>query len=161
MGMIQTTGRRDEGQGRGRNWEQEPEGFGEWRDENPEVVVIHTTERATRRALAEAGELARGLATRVRMIVPMVVPYPRPLADPPVTEEFTRRSFRALTAEAGVEVKVDVRYCRDRDEMLETALNPGSLVVVGGAGRWRLAAWARLGWKLRRQGHHVVVAGGR
>lgn len=131
----------------------EPQGFGEGPELEPEVVVLHTSPRGTRRALDTAAELARGLRARVRILAPQVVPYPRGLSDPPVTAEFTRSSFRALAARAGVEVKVDVRYCRDVGEMLEFALTPASLVVMGG-GRW-------LAWRLRRRGYHVVLAEGR
>ncbi len=159
MSLTQPTARRNGFQTGA--WGREPEGFGELPDAGPEVVVIHTSPKGTRRALETAAELARGLAARVRIIVPQIVPYPRPLTDPPVTAEFTKRSFRALTAEAGVEVKVDVRYCRDRDAMLEYALCPGSLVVVGDTGILRPPGGARLAWKLRRQGYHVVMAEGR
>lgn len=126
----------------------------------PEVVVVHTTPRGTQCALEAAAELARGLSARVRLVAAQIVPYPRLLTDPPTSAEFTKLKFQSLAAEAAVEVKVDVRYCRDAEEMLLYALNPGSLVVVGCTGKWWPTTERRLAWRLRRQGHHVVTAEG-
>lgn len=159
MGFLQAATRR--GGFRAGAWEREPEGFGESPGQQPEVVIIHTSPRATRVALDAAADLARGLAARVRIVVPQIVPYPRFLTDPPVAAEFTRQSFRSMAVGTGVEVKVDVRYCRDRDEMLEYALTPGSLVVVGRTSFWLPRGESRLEWKLRRLGYHVIVAEGR
>ncbi|MBI5083188.1 MAG: hypothetical protein HZB13_01120 [Acidobacteria bacterium] len=137
-----------------RDWD----GSGDGPDRLPEVVVVHTTPRGTQRALAAAAELARGLSARVRLVAAQVVPYPRMLTDPPTSMEFTKVKFKSLAAETAVEVKVDVRYCRDVEEMLLYALNPGSLVVVGCERKWWPTTERRLAWRLRRNGHHVVTA---
>src|ERR1700688_2891212 len=74
-----------------------------------EVVVLHTTTKATLRSLRTAAELAAGLAARVRLLVLEVVPYPLEVESPSVTREFTKRRFWTVASDARVDTLVDIR----------------------------------------------------
>ena len=123
-----------------------------------EVVVLHTTTKGTLRALKTAACIAQGLAARIRLLVPQAVPYPLPLDSPSIPKEFTERRFQTVASEAGVETRIDIRLCRDRWVLLESALKPRSLVVLSGRRSWWPTSESRLAGRLRRLGHQVVFA---
>ena len=126
-----------------------------------EVVVLHTTTSATLQALRTAARLAEGLAARIRLLVLETVPYPLPVNTPQVPVEFTERRFRTVASETSIDTRVDIRLGRDQAEMLESALEPHSLVVVAAKGGWWPTAQKRqakrLAKRLERLGHQVVV----
>lgn len=124
-----------------------------------EVIVLHTTTKATLQALRTAARLAEGLAARIRLLVLEIVPYPLPVSAPPVLLEFTQRHFRTVALESKIETDVDIRLGRDRAQMLESALKPHSLVVVAAKSGWWPSAEKRLAKRLERIGHQVVVCG--
>lgn len=124
--------------------------------ESIEVTVLHTTTRGTLQALRAAASLADGLSGRIRLVVPYVVPYPLPLDGPDVPLGFTRRRFRTVAAGVNVDTHVDIQLGRDKAEILESALNPHSLVVLGGRRGWWPNAETRLAKRLQRLGHEVV-----
>jgi hypothetical protein len=137
--------------------------IGLWRPVTPvgesnslEVVVLHTTTKATLRSLRTAAELAAGLGARIRLLVLEVVPYPLEIEEPRVSLDFTQRRFRTVVSEARVDTLIDIRLGRDRREMLESALNPGSVVVLERGAWW--TAQHRLAKRLKRLGHQVVLA---
>jgi hypothetical protein len=124
-----------------------------------EVIVLHTTTKATLQALRTAARLAEGLAARIRLLVLETVPYPLPLNSPQVPMEFTHRHFRTVALETKIETDVDIRLGRDKVQMLESALKPHSLVVMAAKSGWWPSAEKRLAKRLERIGHHVVVCG--
>jgi hypothetical protein len=126
------------------------------RQDSIEVIVLHTTTKGTLEALKAAAGLANGLSARIRLLVPRVVPYPLPLDSPDVAAGFTRRQFRTVAAGANIDTQVDIQLGRDKTEILESALNPHSLVVLGGRRSWWPNAETRLAKKLPRLGHEVV-----
>lgn len=128
-------------------------------DKPLEVIVLHTTTKATLQALRTAARLAEGLVARIRLLVLETVPYPLPLNAPQVPVEFTRRRFRTVASETSIDTAVDIRLGRDRAQMLESALKPHSLVVMAAKTGWRPSAEKRLAKRLERMGHHVVVCG--
>jgi hypothetical protein len=134
----------------------EPHSRAERRSEGLEVVVLYTTVQCTIRALRVAANLAKGLASRIRLLVPQTVPYPLPLTNPPISGQFSERHFLTVVADASADVWVDLQLCRDRWQMLQSALRPRSLVVVGRARRWWPAEENRIARRLRRAGHQVV-----
>lgn len=123
-----------------------------------EVVVLHTSIKETLEALRTAARLADGLAAQIRLLVLEPVPYPLPMDHPPVELEFTKLRFWTVAADARVETRVDIRLGRDYRSMLESALHPRSLIVVGGRRGWWLAQRCRLANRLERLGHHVVFS---
>ena len=127
-------------------------------DRSLEVVVLYTTTEATLRSLKTAAELAAGLAAYIRLLVLEVVPYPLPLDEPQASVNFTQRRFRTVAAEARISTRVDIRLGRDKRQMLESALNPRSLVVVPGGRGWWPTVEKRLAKRLQRLGHQVVLA---
>ena len=124
-----------------------------------EVIVLHTTTKATLQALRTAARLAEGLAARIRLLVLEIVPYPLSLNAPPVPLEFTHRRFRTVALETKIDTDVDIRLGRDKTQMLELALKPHSLVVMAAKTSWWPSAEKRLAKRLERIGHHVVMCG--
>ena len=122
-----------------------------------EVVVLHTTTKATLQNLKTAAELAAGLGAHIRLLVLEVVPYPLAIESPSVPVEFTRRRFRTIAAGARIDTQVDIRLGRERIQMLEEALKPGSVIVLEGGPWWTRKR--RMAKRLERLGHQVVLAG--
>jgi hypothetical protein len=121
-----------------------------------EVVVLHTKISETLHALKTAAQLAQGLSGRIRLLVLEVVPYPLPLHQPDVSLPYTQRRFRTLAEKASIETTVDIHLVRDPQKVLDSVLEPHSIVVVGARRSW----WRnRTGKRLERMGHQVVYAG--
>jgi hypothetical protein len=85
-----------------------------------------------------------------------MVAYPVPLDERLVGIAFLERRFRTIVGDRKVETHVDIRLCRNRWQMLQRVLAPGSVVVLGGRRRWWTTAESRLARKLRAVGHHVL-----
>jgi hypothetical protein len=113
-----------------------------------EINVVFTTADSTRQAMNTAARLAADLGARIRLIVPQIVPYPVSLDNPPVASEFSQEKFRSIAADVGVETQVDIRYCRDRWQMLKETLEPGAIVVMADDG---------FGKRLRSNHNHVLL----
>ncbi len=120
-----------------------------------EVIVLHTRAKETVGALKMAADLASGLAP-VRLVSIQQVPYPLPLDAPPVSVEFLEKSFSNMTSAAGVDACIDIRLCRDAEDVVERELGPHCVVVIGGRRRWWPTAATRLARRLERLGHQVV-----
>jgi hypothetical protein len=125
-------------------------------DQRLNIAVVFTSVQATLAALKEAGNLANNLGARITLIVPEVVPYAVPLDTPPVLVEFNENRFRVIASESAVETSVRICLCRDRFVGLGSALNPGSIVVLGGPKRWWQTKNQRLASDLRRAGYEVI-----
>src|SRR5580765_8396338 len=125
-------------------------------DQKLNIAVVFTSVEATLAALKEAGNLANSLGARIKLVVPQVVPYPLPLESPPVLVEFNENRFRVIASESPVETSVHIYLCLDRLETLESALKPGSIVVLGGRRRWWPTKEKHLARKLRRAGYEVL-----
>ncbi len=123
-----------------------------------DVHVVFTNMAATLHALERAALLAKDLHVRLRLLVPQVVSYTLPLESPPVLVEFSESRFRRFAAHLGVDVHVEIYLCRDPEVMLAQRLAVGSVVVVGGQGRWwwPTREW-RLARRLRQRGHEVAL----
>jgi hypothetical protein len=123
-----------------------------------EVIVVFTRGRFARRAIKMARRMVKGLSARIRLLVPHIVPYGVPLDKPLVSMPFLERRFRIMIDGIDVETRVDIRLCRNRWQMLERVLAPGSVVVMGGRrSRWWPSAENRLAKKLVAAGHNVVL----
>jgi hypothetical protein len=120
------------------------------------ISVVFTTVEATLAALRKAGTLAGRLRARITILVPQIVPYPLPLTSPPVLLDFNERRFRLIAEQTPVETTVRLYLCRDRRDMLKGALQPNSVVVLGGPKRWWPTSEKRLARALRHAGHEVV-----
>jgi hypothetical protein len=123
-----------------------------------EIVVLHTSIAETLQALKTAAHLAEDLAARIRLLVLEVVPYPLPLDRPNVTLPFTHRRFRTLAENVSVETTVDVHLVRDREKVLESILEPHSVVVIGTRRTWWPNRNRKFARRLERAGHQVVRA---
>jgi hypothetical protein len=101
-----------------------------------ELAVVFTGMQNTLAALRQAGRLARGLNSRIRLIVPQVVPYPLDLDSPPVLPEFSKRRFEGLAAAQRIETRIEIFLCRDGRVVLDQVLPARSTVLIGGRKRW-------------------------
>jgi hypothetical protein len=128
-----------------------------------DIVVLHTSDDLTLRALKTASTLAAELSARVHIVAPRIVPYPLVLEKPQIPVSFTANHLRELAGEAGVDALVDIVLCRDLMTALSVILKPKSLIVLGE----RRARWWNFGWldreyrlaqRLRKLGHQVVSA---
>src|SRR6266849_3346568 len=126
-----------------------------------EINVIFTDRRGTLGALKTAGALAHQLRAHINLLVPRVVPYAFPLASPPVSIQFTERRLLDLAhrgAQGPIVISVQLYLCRDPRLYLLEALEPRSLVVVGGRARWWPTKETKLARMLQFAGPHVVFA---
>jgi hypothetical protein len=121
-----------------------------------EVVVLHTKITETLHALKTAAQLAQDLSARIRLLVLEVVPYPLSLDQPDVALPHTQRRFRTLAANASIETTVDIHLVRDPQKVLDSILEPHSIVVMGARRAWWPSANRRMAKRLERLGHHVV-----
>lgn len=130
--------------------------LGQEADQKLNIAVVFTSVESTLPALKEAGNLANSLGARIKLMVPQVVPYPLPLETPPVLVEFNENRFRVMASQSPVETSVQVYLCRNRLDALTSALNPGSIVVLGGKKRWWPTKDELLARQLRRAGYEVL-----
>jgi hypothetical protein len=128
-------------------------------DQRLEISVVFTSQEAALTALRRAAELAGSLSARITLIVPQIVPFPLPLASPPVLLDFQEARLREIASKSPVETVVRIYLCRDRWDVLSTALTPHSLVVLGSQRKWSwFRSESRLARRLRKTGHEVIVA---
>jgi hypothetical protein len=128
-------------------------------DHRLEISVLFTSQEAALIALRRAAALAGSLSARITLIVPQVVPFPLPLSSPPVLLDFQEARLREIASKSQVETVVRIYLCRDRSDVLNIALTPHSLVVLGSPRKWRwLRSESRLARRLRKGGHEVIVA---
>jgi len=132
-----------------------------------DIIVLHTSDSSTRRALKTASTLAAELSARVHLVAPRVVPYPLDLHTPQVPVSFTAHQLRELAADARVDAAIDVILCRDLMSTLSQVLTPKSLIVLDEShspwwGFGLMEGWLgrqnRLARRLRALGHQVVAA---
>ncbi len=126
-----------------------------------EINVIFTDHQGTLSALRTAGALAHQLQAHINLLVFRVVPYAFPLVSPPVSIQFTERRLLDLARQGaqGPVISVQLYLCRDPRLCLLEALNPQSLVVVGGRERWWPTKETKLARMLQFAGHQVIFAG--
>lgn len=120
------------------------------------IAVVFTSVEATRAALKRAGAMAERLNAQLTLIVAQCVPIPWPLTSPPVLLDFSERLLSEIASECPVETTVRLYLCREPWETLKEALQPGSLLVVGGRKRWWPTREERLARRLQRSGHEVI-----
>ncbi len=128
-----------------------------------DIVVLHTFDSSTRRALSTASTLAVELSARVHIVALQVVPYPLDLHAPQIPVSFTANRLRELAEDAGVDAAIDVILCRDLMSTLSKVLRPQSVVVMGETNSpWWKFSWFgrqnRLARRLRVLGHQVISA---
>ena len=121
-----------------------------------EVVVIFTGIRATLCAMKTAGRLAAGLGARIRVIVPQA--FGRMAWECRPDRHSAERHFRTIVGGRKIETQLEVHPCSNRLQMLQEALAPGSIVVLGSACRRWPTFESRLARKLREAGHDVLLS---
>lgn len=124
-----------------------------------QIYVLFTEMSETLAALRSAVALSTNLPARIVLLVPLTVPHPLPLERPPVSLDFVSRRIRELASAVTIEIEAVVYLSRDPHQAVFDMLCPASLVVIGSHSRWLFEKSKRIARKLRRRGHHVVLAG--
>jgi hypothetical protein len=125
--------------------------------DKPEVAVLFSTAEGTIPAFKRAVDLARKIDASLRLIVLEEVPSPlEPDATPASAELMIRRLWAAVPT-YGVESRVQLYRCRNREQALGRILGGPSIVVIGGGRGWWLAEERRLSRLLEKCGHLVFV----
>ena len=122
------------------------------------IHVVFTTPTETREALRHAERLSAGLDSEIVLILTPIVPFPLPLDQPPTSLAFAQEQIHDLAQFVDRELLGYIYFCRDPLRMLESALRPHSLLVMGLCKRWFFSRSERLARALRRRGHEVVVS---
>jgi len=122
------------------------------------IYVLFTEMAETTAALRSAVALSTNLPARIVLLVPLTVPHPLPLERPPVSLEFVCRRIRELASVVTIQIDAFVYLSRDPHQSILDMLRPASLIVIGSRNRWLFEKSKRLARKLRRRGHHVVLA---
>lgn len=123
-----------------------------------EVHVIFTTWLGTQTALRTASQWARCLGARIVLWTPQVVPRQFSMTAPPVSIAFTERRLQSLVLACceDLEIVIRVCLCRDGEQCLLSALEPDSVVLVGGKKRWLPTREQKLATLLHSYGHRVL-----
>lgn len=134
-------------------------------DRGFEIFVIATDYPGTLAAVRTAGQLARDLSARIRLVALQCVPYPREYDEPPVSPKQCGAQLTGLVERCGSAISntplapmVEIRFCRDDWQELVLLLAPHSVVVIGKRTPWWPKQEDRLARRLRKQGHHVIRA---
>lgn len=121
------------------------------------ISVLFTSVEATIAALSKAGGMADKLGARIVLLVMQPVPFPVPLDDPPVSVGWNEERLREVARISPVDTGVRIYLCRNRLQTLKSALQPGSIVVIGCRKRLWPTSEVRLARELRRLGHQVIL----
>jgi hypothetical protein len=84
------------------------------------------------------------------------VPYTLPLEKQAVPEGFLENEVRALKHDFPGEISVRICLCRHPRQGLREALEPHSLIVMGGRKRWWPTEEQRLARFLHSRGYQVI-----
>ena len=126
-------------------------------DAELELVVPYTVPTMARAVLARAQGLTVGLNARISLVAVHTVPYATTFGCPSSTHAFLVEQLVELSAECTLPVNAQVVLARSRDEGLQYALKPGSIVLMGSRRRrWRTLE-ERLARKLADGGNKVVL----
>jgi hypothetical protein len=122
------------------------------------IYVLFTEMSETLTALRSAVTLSANLPARIVLLVPITVPHPLPLDRPPVSLNFVCRRIRELASGVTIPIEAFVYLSRDPHQAVIDVLSPASLIVIGSHSRWLFDKSKRIARRLRRRGHHVVLA---
>ena len=118
-----------------------------------EITVIFTNIPDTLCATRKAASLAADLGAELRIIVPQVARNAVSRIQPGNGDS---HHLRTIAGHHKITTRIDIRYCRNRSQMLQEQLPPGSIVVLGGKRHWWQTAESRLAQRLRSAGHTVL-----
>ena len=123
-----------------------------------EIHVVFTEWQGTRAALRAASQWARCLSGQIVLWCPQVVPHQVSLTAPPISISFLEQRLESLALACceDLEVMVRVCLCRDEQQCLLNALDPESVVLVGGKKHWLPTQEQKLAAFLRSYGLRVL-----
>ena len=123
----------------------------------PEVAVLFGTTEGNIPAFRRAVALAREIDAILRVIVLEEVPSPLEHDTAPVSAELMIRRLWTAVPAPGVESRVQVYRCRNKEQALGRILGAPSIVVIGSESGWWVTEERRLSWLLEKSGQLVLV----
>jgi hypothetical protein len=120
------------------------------------VSVLFTTEEETLVAARVASAIARAMAVPLTIVHCRAVPYPLSVDTPAGMSPAESDAFSRRLMADGIEARVRVILCRNRDKVTPSAFRGHSIIVIGGRRRlWPTASerWRR---RLEAAGHFVL-----
>ncbi len=120
------------------------------------VSVLFTTEEDTLAAARVGAVLAEAMAVPLTVIHFRTVPYPLSVHAPAGVSPVESDAFRRRLESAGVDARVRVYLCRQRESVVPMAFRGHSLIVMGGRRRWWPTAAERWRRRLEAAGHFVL-----
>lgn len=120
-----------------------------------DIVVPFTTPELTRAAVDAANRMGAGLNAAMRLVKVQVVPFPLELSHSPVYVEFLKKQLEQF--ESPLPTAGEIRLARDFEAGIESALDPGSVVILATRRRPWKTRTERLAASLRKVGHKVVM----
>ncbi len=122
-----------------------------------DLVVPYTNPALTARALAAAGELARGFEMAVTLMAVHVLPYPTALECQDGIRQRLEAELTAVARTSPAAIRVKLVFARDRADAYLGLLHRHSMVVIGTKDRWWRTPEERLARRLTAGGHSVAV----
>ena len=120
------------------------------------VYLVFTSIDDTLTAVRVAGDFAKALGVPVTLIHFRTVPYPLPVDEPSGMSPVETDAFIERLRAEGLEIRVRVYLCRDKDRAIPLAFRPRSLIVVAGQRSWWPTASERWRRMLEAAGHFVI-----
>ena len=121
------------------------------------VVIPYTDLEMTRRSLASAAALVRGIPSAVRIVAVHVVPFPAPFHCQESVHGFLNEQLTTLTSELDCAAEATVVLAREYEDGYRQALEPGTTVLIAMRRRWWPTREQRLARMLTRLGFEVVT----
>jgi hypothetical protein len=120
------------------------------------VSVLFTTEEATLAAACVAAPLAAAMAVPLTVIHFRTIPFPLFVDAAASLSSIDHDAFKERLQAQGVDARVRVYLCRNRDSVIPMAFRGHSLIVLGGRRRWWPTAAERWRRRLEAAGHFVL-----
>lgn len=125
--------------------------------DKPEVAVLFSRSEGGIPAFKRAVALAREIDASLRIIVVEEVPSPLEPDPAPASAELLIRRLWTEVPTYGVESRVQVYRCRNKEQALTRILGAPSIVIIGsGSDSW-LMEERRLSRLLEKRGHLVFL----
>lgn len=125
------------------------------------VTVLFTTEEATMAAARVASALAGAMAVPLTVVHFRSVPYPLSVDAPVGVSPVESDAFKRRLQAEGIDARVRVFLCRNRENVVPMAFRGHSLIVIGGQRRWWPTVTERWRRRLEAAGHFVLFVDAR
>lgn len=133
-----------------------PSGHGNPAVRTDGVSVLFTTEHDTVAAARVGAAIAGAMAVPLTVTHFRTVPYPLSVSAPDGISPVERDVFKQRLLVEGIDARVRVFLCRNKERVMPMAFRGHSLIVIGGRRRWWPTTAERLRRRLEAAGHFVL-----